>query len=196
MADETTQNTSQADDTAQAATDTQTSTETAATARTPEDLEAEIRKLRAEAAGYRTKAKEGETAKAELEKLRQAEMTEQEKREARIKELEAQNAEAITKVKQSTVRAMASELGFADPKDAAKLLDSIPDDEKELEDALKGLLKTKPYLAKSAGSGIPDTGKGGKPATSADKSAEKQRTAEILKSNSFLGRLAQSQMKD
>ncbi len=187
MADETTQNTSQADDTAQAATDTQTSTEPAATARTPEDLEAEIRKLRAEAAGYRTKAKEGETAKAELEKLRQAEMTEQEKRDARIKELEAQNAEAITKVKQSTVRAMASELGFADPKDAAKLLDSIPDDEKELEDALKGLLKTKPYLAKSAGSGIPDTGKGGNPETSTA-NASKAKEAEIISRNSFLAK--------
>lgn len=185
MADEPTQDATQAVETAQAATET-TSTETT-TARTPEDLEAEIKKLRQEAANYRTKAKEGEAAKAELERLRQAEMTEQEKREARIKELEAQNAEAITKVKQSTVRAMASELGFADPKDAAKLLDSIPDDEKELEDALKGLLKTKPYLAKSAGSGIPDTGKGGNPETSTA-NASKAKEAEIISRNSFLAK--------
>ena len=186
MADEATQETTQAVETAQAATDTTTSTETA-TARTPEDLEAEIKKLRQESASYRTKAKDGESAKAELDKLRQAEMSEAEKREARIKELESQNAEAITKVKQSTVRAMASELGFADPKDAAKLLDSIPDDEKELEDALKGLLKPKPYLASVTGSGIPDTGKVGNPETSSANQV-KAKDAEILGRNSFLAK--------
>lgn len=191
MADEATQDATQAVDTAQAATDTTTSTDTAA-GRTPEDLEAEIKKLRQEAANYRTKAKEGESAKAELDKLRQAEMTEAEKREARIKELEAANESASAKARFALARAKAAELGFADSS-YVKLLDTIPDDEKELEEALSGLLKAHPNLARKEGSGIPDTGKGGKPATSADKSAEKQRTEEILKSNSFLGRLAQTQ---
>lgn len=191
MADEATQDATQAVDTAQAATDTTTSTDTAA-GRTPEDLEAEIKKLRQEAANYRTKAKEGESAKAELDKLRQAEMTAAEKREARIKELEAANESASAKARFALARAKAAELGFADSS-YVKLLDTIPDDEKELEEALSGLLKAHPNLARKEGSGIPDTGKGGKPATSADKSAEKQRTEEILKSNSFLGRLAQTQ---
>jgi len=191
MADEATQETTQAVDTAQAATDTTTSTDTAA-ARTPEDLEAEIKKLRAEAANYRTKAKEGEAAKAELDTLRKAEMTEAEKREARIKELEAANESASAKARFALARAKAAELGFADSS-YVKMLDTIPDDEKELEEALSGLLKAHPNLARKEGSGIPDTGKGGKPATNADKSAEKQRTEEILKSNSFLGRLAQTQ---
>lgn len=191
MADETTQDATQAVETPQAGTDTTPSTETPS-ARTPEDLEAEIKKLRQEAASYRTKAKEGEAAKAELDKLRQAEMTETEKREARIKELEAANESASAKARFALARAKAAELGFADSS-YVKLLDTIPDDEKELEEALGELLKAHPNLARKEGSGIPDTGKGGKPATSADKSAEKQRTEEILKSNSFLGRLAQTQ---
>lgn len=190
MADETTQDATQAVETAQAATET-TSTETT-TARTPEDLEAEIKKLRQEAANYRTKAKEGEAAKAELDKMRAAEMSESEKREARIKELEAENQSALAKARIATARAKASELGFVDSSDV-KLLDSIPDDEDELESALKGLLKSKPYLAKEKGSGIPSTERGGNPGGDAEQASATKQQKDILGRNGFLSKMAAAQ---
>lgn len=190
MAEEPTQDATQAVETAQAATET-TSTETT-TARTPEDLEAEIKKLRQEAANYRTKAKEGEAAKAELDKLRQAEMTEKEKADLRIKELEAENQSALAKARIATARAKASELGFADSSDV-KLLDSIPDDEDELESALKGLLKSKPYLAKEKGSGIPSTERGGNPSGDAEQASANKQQKDILGRNGFLSKMAAAQ---
>jgi len=117
-----------------------------------------VRKLRAEAAEYRRRLREFENrVKAEEE----AKMTEQEKLQKRLAELEREKTEYKQLLQARTleyeVKLQASRLGVVDPDAAYRLLDlkriEFDDDGKptNLEKALKELVAQKPYLVASGG---------------------------------------------
>jgi len=117
-----------------------------------------VRKLRAEAAEYRKRLRELEgKVKADEE----AKMTEQEKLQKRLAELERKEAEYQQVLQARTleyeVKLQASELGVVDPEAAYRLLDvkqiEFDDDGKpvNLERVLKELVAQKPYLVASGG---------------------------------------------
>jgi small-conductance mechanosensitive channel len=117
-----------------------------------------VRKLRAEAAEYRKRLRELEgRVKAEEE----AKMTEQERLQKRLAELERKEAEYQQVLQARTleyeVKLQASKLGVVDPDAAYRLLDvkqiEFDDDGKptNIEKALKDLVAKKPYLVASGG---------------------------------------------
>lgn len=121
-----------------------------------------VRKLRAEAADYRKRLRELEgKVKAEEE----AKLTEQEKLQKRLAELERKEAEYQQILQARTleyeVKLQASRLGVVDPEAAYRLLDvkqiEFDDDGKptNLEKVLKELVAQKPYLVVSGGTPSP-----------------------------------------
>ncbi len=129
-----------------------------------------VRKLRAEAAEYRKRLRELESkVKADEE----AKMTEQERLQKRLSELERAQAdwerERQEIMLQRHIENVAAKLGIVDPEAAWKLIDlkevDFDDDgkPKNIEALLKTLIQKKPYLAnnfaRSAGAG---NGAGGK----------------------------------
>lgn len=76
---------------------------------TLEDLQKELAKTRREAAGYRVKAKENETAKSELDKIKEAQMSELEKANKRIADLEALTK---TSAKEAALEVAKAKYGF------------------------------------------------------------------------------------
>jgi len=115
-----------------------------------------VKKLRAEAAQYRTRLRELEQkVKAhEDEKL-----SEQEKLQKKLTELEREAAEKARALQERTteyeVKLKAANLGIIDPEAAWRLLDVAAvefDDDgkpKNIEPLLKELIKNKPYLAQN-----------------------------------------------
>lgn len=136
-------------------------------------------------------AARAEKAEAELEKLRNASKSDQEKAldEARKQGATETAAQFRDRIKRAEIRALAAGK-FADPEDAIKLLelddDDIFDDEGEvqtsaLKTALEDLLERKPHLAATASrkpAGDADGGKGSGPA---DKDLEAMSVEEHLK---------------
>jgi len=114
-----------------------------------------VAKLRKEAAEYRKKMRELEKA---LKAKEEAELSEQEKLQRRLAEYEAKLADLERDRQERTlkyeVKLKASKLGVVDPDAAWKLLDpaALEFDEDgnptNIEDALKALIKEKPYLAR------------------------------------------------
>jgi ATPase subunit of ABC transporter with duplicated ATPase domains len=84
-------------------------------------------------------------------KRRESEMTELEKHQERVKELELENERVKKSAQDTRILLAATRLGFNDPKDAIALIDrnEISEDEKNLDDLLKTILKSKPYLGKT-----------------------------------------------
>lgn len=134
-----------------------------------EDALAETKKARREAAKYRTSLRKLEDADAERKK---AEMTEAERIKAELVEAQAKAAEAEKRATETMLRmsvvAGAAKAGFNDPMDAWSMIDvttlEVGDDGMVtgVEDAIMGLLKDKPYLAKQAqGSITPTNPQGG-----------------------------------
>jgi hypothetical protein len=126
----------------------------------PERFDAEyVRKLRAEAASYRTKLKELEQKVQEHET---AKLSEAEKLQKRLAELEREQANYQRERQERTLKyevmLAASRMGIADPEAAYKLLDlaSIEFEEdgtpKNVEKALRDLIAKRPYLAGGTGS--------------------------------------------
>lgn len=112
-------------------------------------LEAELKKTRREAASYRTKLREREEADAakqrdemtELERLRADLETE---RKARLEVEEKTRVQAL-----HTVAIMsATALNFEDPKDVVLYIDVANSDPESIEDLVKELAESKPYLLK------------------------------------------------
>lgn len=135
----------------------------------PATLQRELAKTRAEAAEWRTKLRAFEEAQ---KKAAEAQLTEAERLERRVTELEKQN-EALLAEKQelvilNAVTANANKLGIVDPEAAVKLLDrkglKLADDgsPENLDAALRDLLKEKPYLTAkpSASAGRTDASAG------------------------------------
>lgn len=117
-----------------------------------------VRKLRAEAADYRKRLRELESkVKADEE----AKMTEQERLQKRLAELERQNTEYQQSIQARTleyeVKLHAARLGVVDPEAAYRLLDlkevEFDEDGKptNVERTLKALIAAKPYLTGGGG---------------------------------------------
>ena len=122
----------------------------------PEQLKAELRRARKEAAKYRTRLRELEQAEKER---RRAEMSELERLKEDLTEAQARLAElelelTQTKLRQAVV-SEAARLGFADPDDAWQLLDvaaiEVDDDGRpaNVSKLLRKLAAQKPYLLRS-----------------------------------------------
>lgn len=122
---------------------------------TAEQFDAEyVRKLRAEAAEYRKRLRELEQTVKQHE---EAKLSESERLQKRLAELEREQAAYQRERQERTLKyetmLAASRLGIVDPDAAYKLLDlaGIEFDEdgtpRNIEAALKELLKAKPYLA-------------------------------------------------
>lgn len=124
----------------------------------PAALRAEITALRRENAGNRTRLREVE---GQLATAQGASMTEQERAQARVAELERQVQAATTREQDNNVRLAAIQaavnLGYRSPDLAYRLLDrgeiEFTDDSqpKNVEKLLKKLLEDNAYLGKSAG---------------------------------------------
>lgn len=129
--------------------------------------------------------KEAQDTKAKLKKLEEAEETRKLSELSEIDQLKTklvkQEEEAKTaKVKafNANVKAEATSLGFADPGDAVRFVDSslMDEDESKVTKALEQLAKDKPYLLKGDGTterkkGLPST-KSGNPGGGTDKKGE------------------------
>lgn len=112
-----------------------------------------VRKLRAEAAEYRRKLRELE---AKLKADEEAKMSEQERLQKRVAELERQVIEYQEMLRRRTleyeVKSQASKMGVVDPDAAWRLIDitTIEYDEdgrpKNLEKTLKALISARPWL--------------------------------------------------
>lgn len=105
-------------------------------------------KYRRENKGLRDRLKE---AQAELEELRKAAMSEQERaiEEAKIVAVSEVESKYQAKLLEMSVRAAATGV-LADPEDAWRLIDFEdvdPDDTKTITEAIAGLIEAKPYLA-------------------------------------------------
>lgn len=155
-----------------------------------------VEKLRQEAASRRVAAndakKETDSLKAELAKIKQAEMSDLEAAQSKLEEaqtqLDAAKADSISALAnlkteriQNAVTMAAVEAGFVDPTDALSMIsqDDLVDDEgtivsKTVKARLKALADKKPYLLKKNHLGSGDgggTGKGSEPDTHDDKVA-------------------------
>jgi hypothetical protein len=110
----------------------------------------------------------------ELRKREESQLSEVDRAQRRLAELERTLAERERVIQERTIRAAAVEaaarLGFRDPGDAVRLLDpaELAFDEDGMPtnvgDLLGSLAKAKPYLLASAGPGNPDAGRSGRPA--------------------------------
>jgi len=133
-----------------------------------EALAAELKKVRREAAKYRTTLRKLEEADAERKK---AEMTESERIKAELAEAQTKAAEAEQRATETMLRmsvvSAAATAGFNDPMDAWSMIDiatlEVSDDGTVtgVEEAVAGLLKDKPYLAKQQGGITPTNPQGG-----------------------------------
>lgn len=142
----------------------------------------EAQTLRARAVAAEAKVKEGEDAKkSDLERA-------QADAQAAKDEAAKANAEART----ARIETAAARMGFADPKDAARLIDDEAAGPKgeNADKALADLLKAKPYLKAAAAGTLPQGG--GKPAGGAGGAGEPDKQAEVASKFRFLkGRIAQ-----
>ena len=76
----------------------------------------------------------------------------------------AKAREAEKRAARAEIGLVAAALGFADPTDAVRLLDELPDDVEKRREALEALAKTKPYLLRGGG-GRGDAGVSGQAPT-------------------------------
>ena len=138
-------------------------------------LAAELKKVRSEAASYRTKLRKAEEAD---EARKKSEMTETERlkaelQEAQTKAVEAEKQAAETVLRMSVVSA-AAKAGFNDPSDAWGMIDHATLEVSEdgtvtgVDEAIAGLLKGKPYLAKTTKGTITPTNPQGGPLSESD----------------------------
>lgn len=139
-----------ADDGAQAAPD-----EPNTDGLTLEAAQAELKRARREAASYRTKLREAETAQAEKEK---GKLSDLERLQAELNETKQALAETQRLAQERLVRhavvAAAARAGFNDPDDAMRLIDQgtleVHDDGgvDGVDKAIQAIAKSKPYLVR------------------------------------------------
>jgi myosin heavy subunit len=116
--------------------------------------EAYVRTLRGENAKTRTELK---SALLRLKELEDAQLSDAEKREKRLKDLEAENADLRRTAREAQTRAAAASAGAVNPAAVARLIDEGEDVEK----AVTALKKSDPYLFHRPGAGSADGGAGG-----------------------------------
>ena len=123
---------------------------------TPKTYDEEhVRKLNSEAAGYRTRANKAER---ELEEFRKSQLTDAEKKELRLKELESENTTLKGRERSSRIEALAAKAGARDA-DVVALL--VPADAEDLAKAITEIKKARPHLFGSSGSVDGGAGGGG-----------------------------------
>jgi hypothetical protein len=136
------------------------------------DWKTKAEEITREARKWETRAKENSNAAKELEKLRQASMSEQEKAIAEARDqvrAEMVASFASERVKDKVALAAAGRL--ADPDDATALLGDLSGfilptgevDTKAIVSAIDALVKAKPYLAPQTAKAAPLPGGGAKP---------------------------------
>lgn len=124
----------------------------------PDEVRQLLREKDAEAAKYR---KQLRATESKVQQYEQQNLSEAEKRDQRIRQLEEELNETRTKAQtvalKAEVTASATQLGFRNPKVAHRLLDpdAVEYDEsgnpKNVEALLKTLLRSDPYLAATGG---------------------------------------------
>lgn len=116
--------------------------------------ESEAQEARREAKNLRDRLKKSEEEKAALEAEK---LSDNEKVVKERDDLKKSNKELATRTQTLRVQVLAGKAGIIDPEAASALLDwkalSDPDDDAEVEAALKQLVKDKPYLAGTVGGG-------------------------------------------
>lgn len=150
MADDVMAAQAAADDGAQAAPDEPTTD-----GLTLEAIQAELKRVRREAASYRTKLREAETAQAEKKK---GELSDLERLQVELNETKQALAETQRLAQERLVRhavvAAAARAGFNDPDDAMRLVDQGTLEVREdgsidgVEAAIQAIAKAKPYLVR------------------------------------------------
>ena len=146
--------------------------------------DAEIKKLRREAAKWRTQLRKLEEQEAERER---AEMSEVERLTADLEKAEQARVAAIESYQQQALEAQvvaaASTAGMHDPADAIRLIGSIDTDENGqasgLDDAMATLKASKPYLFRGTTPALSPTNPIGGP----QKKTDAERYAEIYGNN-------------
>jgi hypothetical protein len=151
-----------ADETAQDATTateqvsvTETTTEQTETGERTYDA-GYVKALRTEAAANRAKAREAE---ARLKALEDAQLSEGEKKDRRLKELEDEVGTLRQQTRRAEVQAAAAKAGAVDADVVARL---VEDDEADVQRAVHALKRDKPYLFNRPGAGSADGGAGGR----------------------------------
>lgn len=201
MAEETKTDETKTDETKTDDTNTETKTEdksgTKSTSSSQEEDglptdPAELKTLTAQLLKDKREAnKEAQETKAKLKKLEEAEETRKLSELSEIDQLKTKLAKQEEEAKtakveafNANVKATATSLGFTDPGDAVRFVDSslMDEDESKVTKALEQLAKDKPYLIKDGAferkKGLPFT-KSGNPGGSTDKKGEE---AEVSKS--------------
>lgn len=119
-----------------------------------ESAKAALAQARREAAARRREAQE---LAARLKAIEDAQLSETERLRREAEELRARAQEAERRMLDARILVAASRLGFADPEDALALADrsAIGEDGAGIEDALKAVLKAKPYLRAQAREAAP-----------------------------------------
>jgi DNA repair exonuclease SbcCD ATPase subunit len=105
------------------------------------------RKLQSENRSMRERLKQAETKVADFEKQS---LTEKERLERDLADRDKKLADANQELRDLRTRAIAAEVGFIDPELAGPLLDwdriDDPDDQREIKQALREIVKRKPHL--------------------------------------------------
>ena len=145
-----------------------------------EALLTEVKALRRESAGWRTKLRQAEEAEAartrsELTELDRIKADLDAERQARAQAEQRQRDQLI----RTQVISAAAKAGFNDPEDAFRMLDMTTFEADEsgkvdgLDSALQALAKSKPYLVKSSGTISPTNPSGG-PQKASDEQLRKE----------------------
>ena len=145
-----------------------------------EALLKEVKALRRESAGWRTKLRQAEEAEAERKR---SEMTELDRIKADLEAERQARAQAEQRQRDQLIRTQvitsAAKAGFNDPEDAFRMLDMttlVADESGKvdgLDSALQALAKSKPYLVKSSGTISPTNPSGG-PQKASDEQLRKE----------------------
>lgn len=145
-----------------------------------EALLKEVKALRRESAGWRTKLRQAEEAEAERKR---SEMTELDRIKADLEAERQARAQAEQRQRDQLIRTQvitaAAKAAFNDPEDAFRMLDvsALEADESGkvdgLDSALQALAKSKPYLVKSSGTISPTNPSGG-PQKASDEQLRKE----------------------
>lgn len=153
-----------------------------------ESAKSALAEARKEAAARR---KEASDLAARLKAIEDKELSETEKLKRELEALKASNASAGKALQDSKILVAASRMGFANPEDALAFVDraGLGDGLENLDDALKAVLKSRPYLKAqgAGGSGAGQQQATGNPAGGAAAQLDQQKADRARQLFPFLG---------
>jgi hypothetical protein len=117
-----------------------------------------------------------------------AEKTELQRAQDKIAELEKSASQSQQQARDARIAIRAQKLGFADPEDASKFIRTadLKEDDSNLDELLKEVLKSKPYLKGSTERGVPPVGGGNPPSHGAESAVDKAKTEKLTNALPFL----------